>query len=118
MLLLLLLLLLFTRTCVLVNKLFIIYIAFHISTTPVLFVQYVSLRQIDSLLIITLALLFYFAFQVVRSATGKCSETMTRKVWDVHAYVGQKAHVKLVDFSSGGWGHINFDDLKGDISCV
>jgi len=56
--------------------------------------------------------------KVVRSATGKCSETMTRKVWDVHAYVGQKAHVKLVDFSSGGWGHINFDDLKGDISCV
>ena len=43
---------------------------------------------------------------------------MTRKVWDVHAFIGQRAHVKLIDFSSGGWGHINFDDLKSDISCV
>ena len=43
---------------------------------------------------------------------------MTRKVWDVHAFIGQRAHVKLIDFNSGSWGHINFDDLKGDISCV
>ena len=42
---------------------------------------------------------------------------MTRKFWDVGAYIGQRARVKLVDFSLGGWGHINFDDLKGDISC-
>ena len=42
---------------------------------------------------------------------------MTSKTWDVGAFVGQRAHVKLVDFSSGEWGHINFDDLKGDMSC-
>ena len=56
-------------------------------------------------------------FQVVKSSTGSCSETMSRKFWDVHAFVGRTARVKLVDFSSGGWGHINFDDLGGDISC-
>ncbi|CAH3142269.1 unnamed protein product [Porites lobata] len=55
--------------------------------------------------------------QVVKSTTGSCSETMSRKFWDVEAFVGRTASVKLVDFSSGGWGHINFDDLRGDISC-
>jgi len=42
---------------------------------------------------------------------------MTRKVWDVQAFIGRHARVKLIDFNSSGWGHINFDDLKGDISC-
>ena len=31
--------------------------------------------------------------------------------------IGQHACVRLVDASSGGWAHINFDDLKGDIIC-
>lgn len=61
---------------------------------------------------------FADAFQVVRTATGACTETMTRKTWDVQEFLGQSASVKLVDISSGGWGHINFDDLKGDISCA
>ena len=56
-------------------------------------------------------------FQVIHKDTGKCTETMIRKNLDVGAFVGQRARVKLVDFRSGGWGHINFDDLKGDISC-
>ena len=59
----------------------------------------------------------YGFFQVIKSATGKCTETMIRETWDVGAFVGQRARVKLVDFSSGGWGHINFDDLRGDMSC-
>ncbi|KAL9969838.1 hypothetical protein ACROYT_G022104 [Oculina patagonica] len=55
--------------------------------------------------------------QVIRSETGNCWETMYRKSWDVQEYIGQHARVRLVDDSSGGWGHINFDDLKGDIIC-
>ena len=55
--------------------------------------------------------------QVVKEKTGNCSETMTRKTWNVEDFVGLRARVKLVDLSSGGWGHINFDDLKDDISC-
>lgn len=43
---------------------------------------------------------------------------MERKTWDVGAFIGKRALVKLVDESSGFFGHINFDDLKGDISCV
>ncbi|XP_022801494.1 uncharacterized protein LOC111339165 [Stylophora pistillata] len=55
--------------------------------------------------------------QVVRKATGNCWETMYRKSWDVEEFIGQYAQVRLVDESSGGYGHINFDDLKGDIIC-
>ena len=44
-------------------------------------------------------------------------ETMARVNWDVKEFIGQRAQVKLVDISSDHWGHINFDDLRGDISC-
>ncbi|KAK2568307.1 putative glycosyl hydrolase ecdE [Acropora cervicornis] len=56
--------------------------------------------------------------KVVKTATGACHETMTRQTWDVQNYTGQIARVKLVDSSSGSWGHINFDDLKGDMRCM
>ena len=55
--------------------------------------------------------------QAVRNETGNCYETMYRKSWDVKEFIGQYAQVRLVDEGSGGWDHINFDDLKGDIIC-
>ena len=57
-------------------------------------------------------------FQVKKTVTGKCTETMERVTWDVIEFYGQKAQIQLVDNSSYSWGHINFDDLKGDITCV
>ena len=44
---------------------------------------------------------------------------MYRKSWDVQDLIGQHARVRLVDENPGNisWGHINFDDLKGDIIC-
>ena len=42
---------------------------------------------------------------------------MTRNTWDVGEFIGQDAHIKLVDSSSEEWGHINFDDLEGDMIC-
>ena len=42
---------------------------------------------------------------------------MYRKSWDVEEFIGQCAQVRLVDEGSDDWGHINFDDLKGDIIC-
>lgn len=59
-----------------------------------------------------------YLFQVVRNATGNCHETMTRKFWYVGDLLGHFAQVRLVDFSSEGWGHINFDDMKGNIICT
>ena len=42
---------------------------------------------------------------------------MYRKSWDVQDFTDQHARVRLVDETPGEWGHINFDDLKGDIIC-
>ncbi len=49
--------------------------------------------------------------QVVRRATGKCSESMSAHEWDVTEFQNQIAQIRLIDNSSGGWGHINFDHV-------
>ncbi len=49
---------------------------------------------------------------VVRKATGRCNETMSRIDWKVSEFMGKSAQIRIVDQSNGGWGHINFDDLK------
>ena len=48
---------------------------------------------------------------VVFRETGDCSESMTEKSWNVSGFVGRMAQLRLVDHSSGHWGHINFDHL-------
>jgi len=64
------------------------------------------------------SVIFTLTLQVEKNVTGKCTETMERVTWDVMGFYGQKAQILLVDNSSDGWGHINFDDLKGDITCA
>ncbi|WDP90395.1 MAG: hypothetical protein HUN04_12095 [Desulfobacter sp.] len=49
--------------------------------------------------------------KAVKKATGKCRETLSPVKWDVSAFQGRSAQVRIVDQSSGGWGHINFDGL-------
>ncbi|MCR3759612.1 GH32 C-terminal domain-containing protein [Clostridium felsineum] len=44
-------------------------------------------------------------------ASGTNSESYRRVVWDASAYIGQKLRIKVVDKSTGGWGHINVDDF-------
>ena len=41
-----------------------------------------------------------------------------RQTWDASEFVGQKAFLRLMDAYSYGWGHINFEDLRGDINFV
>ena len=48
---------------------------------------------------------------VERTATGDNNETMTRKEWDVADLKGKIAQLVVVDNTSGGWGHPNFDDV-------
>jgi len=55
---------------------------------------------------------------VKKAVTSKCTETMERVTWNVIEFYGQKAQIRFVDKNSGFWGHINFDDLKGDIACA
>ncbi|WP_230986800.1 GH32 C-terminal domain-containing protein [Cohnella fermenti] len=44
-------------------------------------------------------------------ATGSDTEAYTRKFWDASAYLGESVHLKLVDNATGGWGHLNLDDV-------
>jgi levanase len=49
--------------------------------------------------------------KVVRSATGQDNEALNWTSWDVRDLAGQKAQIKIVDDNTGGWGHINVDQL-------
>jgi fructan beta-fructosidase len=48
---------------------------------------------------------------VVATATGANSETLAPRQWDVSAYLGQTATLGIVDSATGGWGHINVDQI-------
>lgn len=48
---------------------------------------------------------------VVRTATGANNETLTPQQWDVSAYLGQTARLQIFDSATGGWGHINVDQI-------
>ena len=47
--------------------------------------------------------------EVVRTATGSDSENLDWQSWDVAEFAGQQASLRIVDNSSGGWGHILVD---------
>jgi len=37
---------------------------------------------------------------------------MHRVTWDLNPWAGQQGQIRLVDNTSGGWGHINADDFR------
>ncbi len=43
---------------------------------------------------------------------GKNAETMNRVTWDLTPHAGKTGRIRIVDASSGGWGHINADDFR------
>ena len=54
--------------------------------------------------------------KVVRTATGQNTNTGgTEKLhpaqWDVAEFLGQEARLEIVDEATGGWGHINVDQI-------
>ncbi|MBU0637829.1 MAG: hypothetical protein KKB50_03115 [Planctomycetes bacterium] len=49
--------------------------------------------------------------KVVRSATGRNREQLTRYAWDVSGFTGQEARFEIVDEHSGAWGHVNVDQI-------
>lgn len=50
--------------------------------------------------------------KVVRTATGKDNEKLLWDFWDVGELVGHQATLQIVDRATGGWGHINVDDIQ------
>ncbi len=49
--------------------------------------------------------------RTVRTATGDNSEHLSWRSWDVHEFRGGKAALEIVDNHTGGWGHINVDQI-------
>ncbi|MEW2050447.1 GH32 C-terminal domain-containing protein [Streptomyces sp. NPDC005476] len=49
--------------------------------------------------------------QVVRSATGTDTEALETASWDVRDLAGKKAWIRVVDDNTGGWGHLNADQI-------
>jgi uncharacterized protein (DUF608 family) len=49
---------------------------------------------------------------VVRTATGRNRERLEPHNWDVKDLLGREARIEIVDAESGGWGHINVDQIE------
>jgi uncharacterized protein (DUF608 family) len=49
--------------------------------------------------------------KVARSATGKNNEHLEPGFWEVSEFMGREAHFEILDAATGGWGHINVDDI-------
>jgi microsomal dipeptidase-like Zn-dependent dipeptidase len=49
---------------------------------------------------------------VLLRATGQNSEVLRRVSWDLTRFAGITVRIRIVDNSSGGWGHINADDFR------
>ncbi len=49
--------------------------------------------------------------QVERTASGRESEALEWENWDVSEFIGKTARIRIVDRSSGGWGHILIDHI-------
>lgn len=51
-------------------------------------------------------------WQTIHSASGDDREAMRRAVFDLQPWLGQTARIQLIDENTGGWGHLNFDDVR------
>lgn len=49
--------------------------------------------------------------KVVRTASGDDDERLAWKSWNVAEFIGKPARLKIVDQATGGWGHINIDQI-------
>jgi len=50
--------------------------------------------------------------KVVRTATGKDNEKLQWHFWNVTELQGRQGQIEIVDRASGGWGHINIDQIE------
>lgn len=50
--------------------------------------------------------------KVARTQTGRNSDGMLWEDWNVRTLIGRRAHFEIVDEHSGGWGHIDIDQIE------
>ena len=49
--------------------------------------------------------------RIVRAMSGQDDEQLKPAVWEVREFMGQVAHIEIVDDQKGSWGHINVDRI-------
>lgn len=49
--------------------------------------------------------------KVVRTSTGRDNEHLDWETWDVGPWKGKRAVIEIVDRHTGGWGHVNVDQI-------
>ncbi|NGN69822.1 hypothetical protein G5C51_38785 [Streptomyces sp. A7024] len=49
--------------------------------------------------------------KTVATFTGRNTETLSPRAYDISAYEGKQATIEIVDEATGGWGHINVDRI-------
>ena len=49
--------------------------------------------------------------KVVRTASGRDDERLAWRSWNVSEFKNQKAVLQIVDNATGGWGHVNVDQI-------
>jgi len=49
--------------------------------------------------------------KIVRTATGKNSEILHPVTWDISEFKNRTGHIEITDQVTGGWGHINIDQI-------
>ncbi|MFH1715936.1 MAG: GH116 family glycosyl hydrolase, partial [Planctomycetota bacterium] len=54
----------------------------------------------------------YVEGKIVRTAKGENKEQLSGHFWDVRDFEGKAAKIQIVDRFSGGWGHINVDQIE------
>ncbi|KAJ6185953.1 hypothetical protein N7519_007254 [Penicillium mononematosum] len=50
--------------------------------------------------------------QAVHTSAGSDSETLSWESWDVFALQGKSGTIEIIDNATGGWGHINVDEIS------
>ncbi|MES2475719.1 MAG: glycoside hydrolase family 32 protein [Verrucomicrobiota bacterium] len=49
--------------------------------------------------------------KIVKSATGRNSDKLMPGAWDVKAWMGKRAVIRVVDEAEGHWGHVNVENI-------
>jgi len=57
--------------------------------------------------------------KIERTATGPDNERLEQAEWNVSELKGKLAKIQIVDNATGGWGHINIDQIiQSDVSAI
>jgi predicted GH43/DUF377 family glycosyl hydrolase len=56
--------------------------------------------------------------QIIYKETGRNTDEMDRRYWDLVPFLGRNVYVEIADLSTGTFGHINCDDIAESMDIV